>query len=215
MRESNTSMITQKGWALTLINDNIIERDILDEAKDNFLTYSSEVLTDRAIPSAEDGLLSSQRKLLWTMAEYLKMDSKSKTKKCQSIVGATLLTSYFHGDMSCYGVLRKMSQDYLMRYPLVIPQGSLGTQEDNDMFSSSRYTEAKPSIFADLMLTDYEKNVVPKRETYTGEYMEPVILPSLFPNALCNGRQAIGISMSHSSPSHNLTEVCNAAIATI
>lgn len=215
MQESNISMITQKGWALTLINDNIIERDILDEAKDNFLTYSSEVLTDRAIPSAEDGLLSSQRKLLWTMAEYLKMDSKSKTKKCQSIVGATLLTSYFHGDMSCYGVLRKMSQDYLMRYPLVIPQGSLGTQEDNDMFSSSRYTEAKPSIFADLMLTDYEKNVVPKRETYTGEYMEPVILPSLFPNALCNGRQAIGISMSHSSPSHNLTEVCNAAIATI
>lgn len=196
-------------------NNNIIERDILDEAKDNFLTYSSEVLTDRAIPSAEDGLLSSQRKILWTMAEYLKMDSKSKTKKCNSIVGATLLTSYFHGDISCYGVLRKMSQDFLMRYPLIIPQGSLGTQEDNEMFSSSRYTEAKPSIFADLMMTDYNKDVVPKRETYTGEYMEPVILPSLFPNALCNGRQAIGISMSHSSPTHNLTEVCNAAIATI
>lgn len=195
--------------------DNIIERDILDEAKDNFLTYSSEVLTDRAIPSAEDGLLSSQRKLLWTMAEYLKMDSKSKTKKCNSIVGATLLTSYFHGDMSCYGVLRKMSQEFLMRYPLVIGQGSLGTQEDNDMFSSSRYTEAKPSIFADLMMNEYSKDVVPKKETYTGEYMEPVILPSLFPNALCNGRQAIGISMSHSSPSHNLTEVCNAAIAVI
>ena len=195
--------------------DNIIERDILDEAKDNFLTYSSEVLTDRAIPAAEDGLLSSQRKILWTMAEYLKMDHKSKTKKCNSIVGATLLTSYFHGDISCYGVLRKMSQDYLMRYPLVIPQGSLGTQEDNDMFSSSRYTEAKPSIFADVMLQDYGKDVVPKKETYTGEYMEPVILPSLFPNALCNGRQAIGISMSHSSPTHNLTEVCNAAIALI
>lgn len=195
--------------------DNIIERDILDEAKDNFLTYSSEVLTDRAIPSAEDGLLSSQRKLLWTMAEYLKMDSKSKTKKCNSIVGATLLTSYFHGDMSCYGVLRKMSQEFLMRYPLVIGQGSLGTQEDNDMFSSSRYTEAKPSIFADLMMNEYSKDVVPKKETYTGEYMEPVILPSLFPNALCNGRQAIGISMSHSSPSHNLTEVCNGAIAII
>ena len=195
--------------------DNIIERDILDEAKDNFLTYSSEVLTDRAIPSAEDGLLSSQRKLLWTMAEYLKMDSKSKTKKCNSIVGATLLTSYFHGDMSCYGVLRKMSQEFLMRYPLIIGQGSLGTQEDNDMFSSSRYTEAKPSIFADLMMNEYSKDVVPKKETYTGEYMEPVILPSLFPNALCNGRQAIGISMSHSSPSHNLTEVCNGAIAVI
>lgn len=195
--------------------DNIQNVDILDEAKENFLTYSEEVLTDRAIPAAEDGLLSSQRKILWTMAEYLKMDSKSKTKKCNSIVGATLLTSYFHGDISCYGVLRKMSQDFLMRYPLITPQGSLGTQEDNDMFSSSRYTEAKPSIFADLMMTDYNKNVVEKKETYTGEFMEPVVLPSLFPNSLCNGRQAIGISMSHSSPCHNLTEVCNAAIALI
>lgn len=199
------------------MNDNnfLTEVDILDEAKENFLTYSEEVLTDRAIPAAEDGLLSSQRKILWTMAEYLKMDAKSKTKKCNSIVGATLLTSYFHGDISCYGVLRKMSQDFLMRYPLVVPQGSLGTQEDNDMFSSSRYTEAKPSKFADLMMTDYNKNVVEKKETYTGEFMEPVILPSLFPNSLCNGRQAIGISMSHSSPCHNLTEVCNAAIALI
>ena len=214
MPASNISTITQKGQGLTL-TDNIIERDILDEAKDNFLTYSNEVLTDRAIPSAEDGLLSSQRKILWTMAEYLKMDAKSKTKKCNSIVGATLLTSYFHGDMSCYGVLRKMSQEFLMRYPLVVGQGSLGTQEDNDMFSSSRYTEAKPSIFADLMMADYGKDVIPKKETYTGEYMEPVILPSLFPNALCNGRQAIAIGMSHSSPSHNLTEVCNAAIAVI
>lgn len=196
-------------------NKFLTEVDILDEAKENFLTYSEEVLTDRAIPAAEDGLLSSQRKILWTMAEYLKMDAKSKTKKCNSIVGATLLTSYFHGDISCYGVLRKMSQDFLMRYPLVIPQGSLGTQEDNDMFSSSRYTEAKPSIFADLMMTDYNKDVVAKKETYTGEFMEPVVLPALFPNSLCNGRQAIGISMSHSSPCHNLKEVCNAAIALI
>lgn len=196
-------------------NKFLTEVDILDEAKENFLTYSEEVLTDRAIPAAEDGLLSSQRKILWTMVEYLKMDSKSKTKKCNSIVGATLLTSYFHGNISCYGVLRKMSQDFLMRYPLVIPQGSLGTQEDNDMFSSDRYTEAKPSIFTDLMMTDYNKDVVAKKETYTGEFMEPVVLPAVFPNSLCNGRQAIGISMSHSSPCHNLKEVCNAAIALI
>lgn len=78
--------------------DNFItEVDILDEAKECFLTYSEEVLTDRAIPSVEDGLLSSQRKILWTMEDYLKMDSKSKTKKCNAIVGSTLATSYFHG----------------------------------------------------------------------------------------------------------------------
>ena len=74
----------------------IYDVDILDEAKENFLTFASEVLTDRAIPSAEDGLLSAQRKILWTMEDYLKMNSKSKTKKCNALVGSTLATSYFH-----------------------------------------------------------------------------------------------------------------------
>ena len=75
----------------------ISEVDILDEAKETFLTYAEEVLTDRAIPAVEDGLLSAQRKILWTMEDYLKMDAKSKTKKCNAIVGSTLATSYFHG----------------------------------------------------------------------------------------------------------------------
>ncbi len=193
----------------------ITEVDIFDEAKDNFLTYAEEVLTDRAIPAAEDGLLSAQRKILWTMEYYLKMDNKSKTKKCNAIIGSTLATSYFHGDIACYGVLRKMAQEFLMRYPLVTGQGQLGTQENNDMFSSSRYTEAKPSKFTDLMMNDFSKNVVPTKETYNGEFQEPIVLPSLFPNAICNGRQAIGISMAHNSAPHNLTEVCNAAIALI
>ena len=75
----------------------ITENDILDEAKDCFLTYASEVLTDRAIPAAEDGLLSAQRKILWTMSDFLGMDSKGKTKKCNALIGSTLATSYFHG----------------------------------------------------------------------------------------------------------------------
>lgn len=190
----------------------ISEVDIIEEAKETFLTYAEEVLTDRAIPSVEDGLLSAQRKILWTMEDYLKMDAKSKTKKCNAIVGSTLATSYFHGDASCYGVLCKMSQEFLMRYPLIQGQGSLGTQESNDMVASSRYTEAKPSKYADLMMNDFKKKVVPEKETYNGEFMEPVMLPGLFPNALCNGRQAIGISMAHNSLPHNLTEVCNAII---
>lgn len=190
----------------------ITEVDILDEAKENFLIYAEEVLTDRAIPAVEDGLLSSQRKILWTMEDYLGMDNKSKTKKCNAIVGSTLQTSYFHGDASCYGVLCKLSQEYLMRYPLICGQGSLGTQESNDLVASSRYTEAKPSKYTDLMMTDYKKKVVPEKETYNGEFMEPVVLPSLFPNAICNGRQAIGVSMAHNSLPANLTEVCNGII---
>lgn len=171
----------------------ITEKDILEESKECFLTYAEEVLTDRAIPSAEDGLLSAQRKILWTMLDPLKMTSKGKTKKCNAIVGTTLATSYFHGDLACYGVLCKMSQPYLMRYPLIIGQGSLGTQEDNSMVASSRYTEAKPSVYSELMMNDFKKNIVPMKETYNGEYFEPVFLPSLFPNSLCNGRQAIGM----------------------
>lgn len=190
----------------------ITEIDILEEAKDNFLTYAEEVLTDRSIPSIEDGLLSVQRKLLWTAEEVLKMDSKGKTKKCASLVGSTLASSYFHGDAACYGALCKMAQTYLMRYPLIDGQGSLGTQEANGMQASARYTEAKPSRYTDLMFGDFSKNVVPLKETYNGEYMEPVYLPGLFPNAIVNGREAIGISMSHNSLPACLTEVCEGII---
>lgn len=190
----------------------ITEIDICEEARDNFLTYSAEVLTDRAIPTAEDGLLSGQRKILWTMEDYLKMNNKSKTKKSNGIIGATLQTSYFHGDAACYGSYCKMAQPYLMRYPLIQGKGNLGSQEENGMEAASRYTEGKPSVYTDLMMNDFKKNVVPLKETYNNEFMEPVVLPSLFPNAICNGRQAIGISMSHNSAPNNLTEACNAIL---
>lgn len=99
-----------------------------------------------------------------------------------------------------------------MRYPLIIGQGGLGTQEANGMVSSPRYTECKPSQYADLMFLDYKKKIVDEKETYNGEYMEPVVLPALFPNALVNGREAIGIALSHGSLPNNLTEVCNGII---
>lgn len=193
----------------------ITERDIIQEATDCFLTYSKEVLSDRAIPAIEDGLLRGQREILWTMTQVLKMKSSGKTKKSASIVGSTLATAYFHGDSSCYGSLCKMSLPFLMRYPLITGQGSLGTQEDNDLVASPRYTEAKPSPYSELMFNDFSKNVVPLVLTYNEEYEEPVYLPSLFPNAIVNGRESIGISLSHSSLPHSLAETCNAAIAYI
>lgn len=193
----------------------ITETNILDAAKDYFLTYASEVLTDRAIPAAEDGLLPVQRKILWTMEEILKMDSKSKTKKSASIVGSTLAAAYTHGDQACYGAACKMAQAYLMRYPLITGQGSLGSQEANGLQASSRYTEVKPSTFTDIMFNDYSKNVIPTKPTYNDEHMEPVVLPSLFPNALVNGRETVGLAISHNSLPHNLSEVCDAIIAYI
>lgn len=195
------------------MSDLITEIDILDESKDCFLQYAEEVLTDRAVPSAEDGLLSVHRKLLWTMEEILKMDSKSKYKKSASVVGSTLASSYFHGDAACYGALCKITQPYLMRYPLIDGDGNFGTQEGNDMEASSRYTNCKPSIYADAMMKDFKKNIVPLKETYNGEYMEPVVLPSLIPNAIVNGRETIAVGLAHNSLPHNMTEVCEAIIA--
>lgn len=118
-------------------------------------------------------------------------------------------------DASCYSAMCKLSLPFLMRYPLVDGKGSLGTQESNDMQAASRYTNARPSKIADLMFLDYQKNIVDVKPTYNNEYYEPIVLPSLFPNAICNGRQAIGVSMAHNSMPHNLVEVCNAIIAYI
>ncbi len=142
----------------------ITEVDILDEAKDCFLTYASEVLTDRAIPAAEDGLLSSQRKILWTMEDVLKMNNKSKTKKCNALVGSTLSTAYFHGDASCYGVLCKMSQEYLMRYPLIHGQGALGTQEDNSLVASSRYCLTGDTLIPTTQGTMKIQDIIPNSD---------------------------------------------------
>lgn len=197
------------------MNEKIINVDILDESHNCFLDYAKEVLEDRACPSAEDGLLRVHRELIWTMKEILKMDKNSQYKKSASIVGTTLATSYFHGDSSCYGAMCKLSLPFLMRYPLIDGKGSLGTQESNDMQAASRYTNARPSIYSDLMMLDYKKNAVDTKPTYNNEYMEPIVLPALFPNAICNGRQAIGVSMAHNSMPHNLTEVCNALISYI
>lgn len=147
------------------------------------------------------------------MADILKLTNKSKFKKSASIVGSTLASSYFHGDASCYGALCKMAQPYLNRYPLIDGDGNLGTQEGNGLEAAARYTNAKPSIYADLMFNDFKKCVVPKKETYNGEYYEPVVLPAGFPNALVNGREAIGISMSHNSLPNNLAEVCDGIAA--
>lgn len=108
-----------------------------------------------------------------------------------------------------------MAQEYNMRYPLIDGQGNLGSQESNDMVSASRYTSCRPSVYADLMFNDYGKNVIPQKPTYNDEFTEPVILPSLFPNALVNGKEAIGLSMSHNSLPNNLSEVSDGIIEVI
>ena len=188
----------------------IEDYDILDANKDWFTEYARAVLQERALPEARDGLLVAQRQLLSTFNHALKMTNKSPYKKSAAVVGSALAYAYTHGDASLYGVLCNLSLPFSMRYPLIEGKGSLGTQENPDMRSADRYTEARPSKIADTMFDGINRDAVPMIQTYTNEDVEPVVLPSIFPNALCNGHSGIGVSMASSTYPHNLIEVAKA-----
>lgn len=194
------------------MKERIVEKDVNDANKQWFLEFAQEVLQNRALPDAEDGLIVAQRQLLWVMSKKLKMKATDSYKKSASLVGSTMATAYVHGDAALYDVLRNLSLPFVMRYPLIDPYGSVGTQESSDLFASSRYTEARPHKNVDLLIENFDKNTVDTRPTYTNEDYEPIVLPALFPNAIVNGHYGIGVSMSSSTLPHNLTEVCNAAI---
>lgn len=197
------------------MEERIVNVDINEKNKQWFLEYAQEVLQNRALRDANDGLIVAQRQLLWTMNSLLKMKNSSPFKKSASLVGSTMASSYIHGDASLYGVLCNLSLDFIMRYPLIEGKGSLGTQESSEMRASPRYTEAKPSKYLELMMNDFGKNVVDTKPTYTNEDYEPITLPALLPNALVNGHTGIGVSMSSATFPHNLTEVCDALCAYI
>lgn len=194
------------------MEDKIVDKDINIANRQWFLEYAQEVLQNRALPDAEDGLLVAQRQLLWEIDQKLKMKPTDSFKKSSSLVGSTMATAYVHGDAALYDVLRQLALPFVMRYPLIEPHGSMGTQEASDLFAASRYTEARPSTFVPLMMKDYDKKVVDTTLTYTNEDYEPVVLPALLPNALVNGHVGIGVSMASSTLPHNLGEVCNAII---
>lgn len=194
------------------MKERIVEKDINDANKQWFLEFAQEVLQNRALPDAEDGLIVAQRQLLWVISKKLKMKPTDKYKKSESLVGSTMAAAYVHGDAALYDVLRNLSLPFVMRYPLIDPHGSMGTQESSDLFAASRYTEARPNKYIDALINDFDKNTVDMRPTYTNEDYEPIVLPALFPNAIVNGHYGIGVSMSSNTLPHNLTEVCDAAI---
>ena len=177
----------------------------LDErSKQDFLVYANSVIKARAIPRAEDNLKPIHRKILWTMYED-KLFPDKKTTKCASIVGDALHYSP-HGDASVYGALVRLSQWWKLRYPLITMQGNCGNML-GDGAAASRYTEAKLSPVGMLMLEDLNKNCVEMKPNYSGEQLEPSILPSKFPWLLCGNNSGIAVGMSSDLVSHNYTEV--------
>ena len=188
----------------------IICTPIIEEVEQSFLDYSLSVITDRAIPSAEDGLKPVVRRILWDMWDKGYKNDK-KFVKCAQPVGDTMGRFHPHGDSSIYGALVGISQPWNMRYPLITFHGNNGSR-DGDEPAAYRYTECKLSKIGEEILRDIKKNTVDWNSAYTEEENEPVYLPGVIPNLLVNGTTGIAVAMACSFAPHNLNEIMDACI---
>ena len=187
----------------------IIQTPIIQEVEQSFLDYSLSVITDRAIPSAEDGLKPVARRILFDMFDKGYMNNK-KFVKCAQPVGDTMGRFHPHGDSSIYGALVWLSQPWNMRYPLIAFHGNNGSR-DGDPEAAYRYTECKLSKMGEEMLADIKKDTVDWQLAYTDEESEPIYLPGRIPNLLVNGTSGIAVAMACSFAPHNLNEIMDAA----
>ena len=188
----------------------IICTPITDEVEQSMLDYGMSIITDRALPSAEDGLKPVNRRILYDMFDKGYMNNK-KFVKCAQPVGDTMGRFHPHGDSSIYGALAWMSQEWNMRYPLIAWHGNNGSR-DGDEPAAYRYTECKLSKIGEEMLADIKKNTVDWQNAYTDEEQEPIYLPGRIPNLIVNGTSGIAWAMACSFAPHNLTEIMSAAV---
>ena len=185
-------------------------RDMEKEVKNSFIEYSMSVITSRALPDVRDGMKPGQRRILYAMYEdHLTHDKPFR--KSATTVGNVLGRYHPHGDSAVYQAMVRMAQNFSLRYPLVEGHGNFGNV-DGDGAAAYRYTEARMSRIADLMMSDIEKKVVPMTRNFDNTRDEPVVLPSRFPNLLVNGSVGIAVGMATNIPPHNLSEVIEGTI---
>ncbi len=183
------------------------------EIKSSFLDYAVSTLTSRAIPDARDGMKPVQRRIIYDMWE-MGVTPDKPFKKSARVVGDVMGKYHPHGDSSIYMAMCRLAQDFAMRYTLVQGHGNFGSP-DGDEPAAARYTEARLSKIALEMTRDIDKDTVPFIDTYDADGKEPVVLPSRFPNLLCNESSGIAVGMATSIPPHNLTETISAIQALI
>ena len=191
--------------------DGIQPVSIEDEMKRSYLDYAMSVIVSRAIPDVRDGLKPVHRRILYSMHEN-GFTKQKPYKKSARVVGDVIGKYHPHGDSAVYDALVRMAQDFSMRLPLLDGQGNFGSV-DGDPPAAMRYTEVRMDNTAASLLADIEKNTVNFQENYDASESEPVVLPARFPNILVNGAGGIAVGMATNIAPHNLTEVCNAAIA--
>ncbi|MBV9245412.1 MAG: DNA topoisomerase IV subunit A, partial [Methylobacteriaceae bacterium] len=182
-------------------------RDALEE---RYLAYALSTIMGRALPDARDGLKPVHRRILYGM-HILKLDPGTAFKKCAKIVGDVMGSFHPHGDQAIYDALVRLAQDFASRYPLIEGQGNFGNI-DGDNPAAYRYTEARLTDVASLLLEGINEDAIDFRDNYSGETKEPVVLPAAFPNLLANGSQGIAVGMATAIPPHNAAELCDAAL---
>lgn len=197
--------------------ENTVENDekikdvhLAEELSTRYLSYAMSTIVSRSLPDVRDGLKPVHRRLLFAMRQ-LHLDPKSGYKKCARVVGDVIGKYHPHGDSAVYGAMVRLAQDFSVRYPLVDGQGNFGNI-DGDGAAAMRYTEARLTEFAMALMEGLNENAVDFRETYDGEEDEPVVMPSMVPNLLCNGSAGIAVGMATNIPPHNLSEVCDALL---
>jgi topoisomerase-4 subunit A len=182
-------------------------REALEE---RYLAYALSTIMGRALPDARDGLKPVHRRILYGM-HALKLDPGAAFKKSAKIVGDVMGSFHPHGDQAIYDALVRLAQDFSSRYPLVEGQGNFGNI-DGDSAAAYRYTEARMTDVARLLLEGIEDDTVDFRANYSGDLEEPIVLPAALPNLLANGTQGIAVGMATSVPPHNVAELCDAAL---
>src|ERR671936_724693 len=188
-----------------------VEEIALREAlEERYLQYALSTITGRALPDARDGLKPVHRRLLYAM-HLLRLDPAAAFKKCARVVGDVIGKFHPHGDQAVYDALVRLAQDFAQRYPLIEGQGNFGNV-DGDNPAAMRYTEARLTQVARLLLDGIEEDAIDFRPTYDGSEREPLVLPGAFPNLLANGSQGIAVGMATSIPPHNAAELCDAAL---
>ena len=182
-------------------------RDALEE---RYLAYALSTIMNRALPDARDGLKPVHRRILYGM-RLLRLDPGQAFKKSAKVVGDVMGNFHPHGDQAIYDALVRLAQDFAQRYPLVDGQGNFGNI-DGDNAAAMRYTEARLTEVARLLIDGIDEDAVDFRGTYDGTNEEPIVLPAAFPNLLANGSQGIAVGMATSIPPHNAAELCDAAL---
>ena len=205
--------MSRKDDKTPVVEENILSVPMEEVMHMSMIPYAEHVIMDRAIPRVEDGMKPVQRRILFTMNE-LGITPDTPYRKCARIVGDCLGKYHPHGDISVYDALVRLAQDFSMRGTLVDGHGNFGSV-DGDSAAAMRYTEARMTPLAMLMLKDIDKDTVPFRLNFDDTLKEPDMLPASFPNLLVNGAGGIAVGLATNIPPHNLRESINAVIAQI